>query len=120
MTIEILALLGFGRRKWVRTSRVVSMLAAIGILAGGSRAEAQAIFEDDFEQDSTVNGVIKAWDGPPDSTTMYLTDQMTHSERRAIARDEIPPGLARRELHVQAVSRPASDLRSGSDLLSWH
>src|SRR6185295_15278193 len=63
MTIEILALLGFGRKKWVRTSRVVSMLAAMCVLAGGSRAAAQALFEDDFEQDTIVNGLIGAWDG---------------------------------------------------------
>jgi 1,2-diacylglycerol 3-beta-glucosyltransferase len=34
MTIEILGLLGYGRKRWVRTSRVVSLLAGACVLVG--------------------------------------------------------------------------------------
>jgi len=90
MTIEILALLGYGRKKWVRTSRVLSMLAGICVLAGGARAEAQAIFEDDFEHDTIVNDIIGAWDGPHDLSTMYLTDQMAHSGQKSLELKYVP------------------------------
>jgi len=90
MTIEILALLGYGRNKWVRTSRAVSMLAGLCVLAGGARAEAQAIFEDDFEQDTIVNDIIGSWDGPHDPSTMYMTDQIAHSGRRSLELKYVP------------------------------
>jgi len=84
MTIEILGLMGYGRTRWVRTSRVASMLVAAGVLIGGARADAQVIFQDDFEQDAVVDGIIGAWDGPHDPSTMYLTDQMSHSGGRSL------------------------------------
>ena len=90
MTIEILALLGYGRKKWVRTSRAVSMVAVMSVLAGGARAQAQAIFEDDFEEDTVVSDIIGLWDGPHDPSTMYLTDRMAHSGRRSLEMKYVP------------------------------
>jgi cellulose synthase/poly-beta-1,6-N-acetylglucosamine synthase-like glycosyltransferase len=90
MTIEILGLLGYGRKQWVRTSRAVSILAGVCVLSGGARADVQAIFQDDFEQDTVLNGIIGAWDGPHDPSTMYLTDQMAHSGRRSLEMKYIP------------------------------
>jgi hypothetical protein len=90
MTIEILGLLGYGRTQWGRTSRVVSVLAGMCVLAGGTRAGAQTIFEDDFEQDTVVNGLIGSWDGPHDPTTMYMTDQVAHSGRRSLEMKYVP------------------------------
>jgi cellulose synthase/poly-beta-1,6-N-acetylglucosamine synthase-like glycosyltransferase len=90
MTIEVLGLFGYGRKRWVRTSRVVSMVAGSCVLVGGARADAQVIFQDDFEQDTIVNDIIGLWDGPHDPSTMYMTDQMSHSGRRSLELKYVP------------------------------
>jgi hypothetical protein len=94
MAIEVLGLLGYGRRRWVRTSRVLAVLLAASL--GAARVSAQVIFSDDMESDTIVNDIIGAWDGPHDPTTMYLTDQISHSGHRALELKYVPgsPGAS--------------------------
>lgn len=90
MAIELLGLAGFGRKQWVRTSRSVTLLALLSLLCA-PRVHAQVIFQDDFEADTIdPNAIIGAWDGPHDPTTMYLTDQMSHSGKRALELKYVP------------------------------
>lgn len=92
MAIEVLGLLGYGRRQWVRTSRsMIVAFAAAGSIAGAARLDAQVMFHDDFELDTVdASGVIGAWDGPPVPSVMYLSDQMSHSGRRALEMKYVP------------------------------
>ena len=51
---------------------------------------AQVLFQDDYESDTIVNGILGAWDGPHDPSTMYLTDQVRHSGRRSLELKYVP------------------------------
>ena len=58
---------------------------AIWAIATLPRAEAQELFRDDFETSVTTPfGYIGLWDGPPDPSTVYLTDRIAHSGRRSV------------------------------------
>jgi hypothetical protein len=55
-----------------------------------ARLDAQVVFRDDFESDTINNGILGGWDGPHDPTTMYMTDQMSHSGRRSLELKYVP------------------------------
>lgn len=90
--IELLGMLGCGRRRWVRTSRaVVTLLVASCCVAGVPAAYGQVLFEDDFESTPVnADGTIGAWDGPADPSVMYLTDRLANSGRRSLELKYVP------------------------------
>jgi hypothetical protein len=64
---------------------------AMCAMVGARRARADVLFQDDFEHSSTtVDGYISDWDGPPNSSVMYLTDATSHSGRRAVELRYVP------------------------------
>lgn len=70
---------------------IAALAAAVSALLAVAPADAQVIFEDDFE-DAIVNGdgTIGGWDGPADLSTMYLTGQQAFSGRRSLELKYLP------------------------------
>jgi hypothetical protein len=72
----------------------VSAIAALALfcaLVAPTRATAQILFQDDFE-DTLVNpdGTLQVWDGPGDPSTMYLTGAHAFSGRRSLELKYVP------------------------------
>ena len=88
--IELLGALGYGRRRWVRTSRI-STLALLCAVSVPRQAPAQILFQDDFE-DTAVNadGTLLGWDGPANSASMYLSGAQSFSGRRSLELNYVP------------------------------
>jgi hypothetical protein len=66
---------------WLR----VAVVAAACTLVGAGFAMGGILIEDDFEQsETTPDGYIGEWDGPPNPAVMYLTDATSHSGGRSV------------------------------------
>jgi hypothetical protein len=73
-----------------RRAILIVVLFALGT-AAAPPADAQVLFDDDFEG-TIVNadGTIGAWDGPPDPSSMYITDRVARSGRQSVALEYVP------------------------------
>ena len=66
-------------------------IVAVACLWCAASANAQVLFQDDFETDTVgIDSIIGAWDGPHDPSVMYLTDQMSHSGHRSLEMKYVP------------------------------
>lgn len=74
----------------LRSAAIVTVLATF-CAAAAPPADAQVLFQDDFE-DAVVNadGTIQAWDGPGNPSSMYLTGTHAFSGRRSLELNYVP------------------------------
>lgn len=68
-----------------------ALLVVVFCVVHAPPAQAQVLFEDDFEHGVTnADGTIGSWDGPPDPTSMYLTERVARSGRRSVELNYVP------------------------------
>lgn len=95
---------------------IVSILGFSWGFVGVTGLHAQVLFQDDFELATVgADGLITSWDGPHDSSSMYPTNQMSHSGRRSLELQYIPgsngasfmyrPILGRNQIYVRWYQR---------------